>query len=143
MQKKLNENTEITSLFHLTVLQRTKLVSHFGALGDLLKFSTNELLELNGITVFDVACIVDMLNKFGYHLIGEENIKLTYYYYDEKSFNLLKRCDELVRQRDKIREKNKEFFSVEDHKLTETINSLLEQVANRYKKDNEYFNVQR
>lgn len=139
MQKKINENTEITSLFHLTVLQRTKLVSHFNVLGDLLKFSTNELLEIDGITVFDVACIVDLLNKYGFHIIGEENIKLAYYYYDEKSFNLLKQCDELVKQRDRIREKNKDFFLLEEYRLTKAINLLLEQAASYCKKDNRHF----
>lgn len=143
MKNKLNENTKIASLFQLTVLQRTKLVRHFNILGDLLKFSTNELLEFDGITVFDVACIVDILNKFGYHLIGEENIKLAYYYYDEKSFSLLKQCDELIKQRDRVRNKNRGDFSIEERKLTETINLLLEQVASRYKKDNEHLSSMR
>jgi hypothetical protein len=108
----IDKNTKITSLFSLSVLLRAKLVLlHFDILGDLLNYKVEEFFELEGITTYDVACIIELLNSNNYHILGEELLNISDFY-DDKKFVILKYCDQLLKKRDLLRKENNLVYTL-------------------------------
>lgn len=88
--------------------------------------SVLDLLSLN-YSLFEVVCIKEALNMAGHHFVGEELIDIcSSDYSDPERETLLKYCDRLIEQRNKIR--GKEGFQAEEIVLWQQILGIFEQV---------------
>jgi hypothetical protein len=132
----INKNTRIDCLYSLNILLRMKLVRlHFDTLNDILKYNVEELLKLDGITTFDVACLIELLNKYNYHLEEEHLLNISYFH-DEKITPILKYCDHLIEKRNNLKKENNELYLEEEQNLSNIINVLLNQAYEIKYKEN-------
>lgn len=96
------------SILHLSfdslLINRLYVDNDIKTIGELSKLSLWELLNLKNITIFNVACIKKLLNKYNYHFLGEEYVDYSDYCDDNKK-ELLQKCERLLKQRNKIRGK--------------------------------------
>lgn len=124
LENEFDHSLEVV-LFSLSFELESKLKQKkLTTLGALVQISTLEFLSL-GFTTYDVACIKESLNKVGHHFVGEELIDMQDYY-DLERADLLKYCDKLMEQRNKIR--GKEEFKAEEIALCQQIFGIFEQV---------------
>lgn len=119
----------------LGICPKTDLIeNHIFTVGELLDFSVIELFCFNNLNLFDVACIKKFLNSYGYHLVGEDLVEYSDYYYPERIV-LLKQCNILIQQRNKIR--GKKEFQAEEIVLCQKIFDIFEQVRILREREND------
>jgi hypothetical protein len=119
----IDENTKISYLNSLSPVLRTKLLMRYSTVGDLLKSNIIEILDVEGVTTFDIACLVEVLNQNNYHLKGEEIINMSCFYTSDKVANLVKECDYLVNKRDNLR--RAKIYKQEELALSNEIERIL------------------
>jgi hypothetical protein len=131
----IDESTMIISLYSLDSTIRIKLLNAYTTVGELIKSTAEQLLEIDGMTAFEVACIIEFLNKYNFHLIGEELFDISYFYTNSKISNRLKECDYLVSKRDMLR-KNKAYKN-EEKEISNMIHAILKEIE-EMKTNDEY-----
>jgi hypothetical protein len=122
----IDESTMIISLYSLDPTIKIKLLNAYTTVGELIKSNAEQLLEIGGMTAFEVACVIEFLNRYNYHLAGEELFDISYFYTNSKISNRLKECDYLVSKRDMLR-KNK-IYKNEEKEISNMIHAILKEI---------------
>lgn len=83
------------------------IANNIDTMEDLLKYNVEELLKIDGISLFSIAVLKKKLNELGYHLKGEEIVEYTDYYDSEKE-EPLKCCDVIVKKKRELEKRIRE-----------------------------------